>query len=98
MKLGGTMTVEIARPSALIVIGTYQSISSDYNLLSEKIRKKVSKENYEKNYWMAYKELKGAYKNINITSYSKLIESVRTRMIINKEENQEERTINLNEE
>lgn len=84
------MTVEIARPSALIVIGTYQSIAADYNTLSEKAQKKVTKNNYEKNYWMAYKELKGAYKNINITNYSELIESARTRLIINKSENDSE--------
>lgn len=89
-EIGGSMIVEIARPSALIVIGTYQSIATDYSLLSEKIKKKVTKENYEKNYWMAYKELKGAYKNINITSYSELIETARTRMIINKIENEPE--------
>jgi hypothetical protein len=86
-EIGGTMSIEITRPSALIVIGSYQSIAPDYDLLNEKLKKKVTKENYEKNYWMAYKELKGAYKNINITSYSELIESARTRMIINKEEN-----------
>jgi hypothetical protein len=89
-EIGGTMTVEIARPSALIVIGSYQSIASDYSSLSDKNKRKVSKEDYEKNYLMAYKELKGAYKNINITSYSELIESARTRMIINKEENKDE--------
>lgn len=89
-EIGGSMTVEIARPSALIVIGSYQSIAADYDLLPERIKKKVTKENYEKNYWMAYKELKGAYKNINITSYSELIESARTRMIINKFENEPE--------
>lgn len=91
-EIGGSMTVEIARPSALIVIGSYQSIAENYDTLSEKIKKKVNKENYEKNYWMAYKELKGAYKNINITSYSELIESARTRMIINKIENEPEIT------
>lgn len=89
-EIGGSMTVEIARPSALIVIGTYQSIAADYSLLSGKIKKKVTKENYTKNYWMAYKELKGSYKNINITSYSELIESARTRMLINKIENKTE--------
>lgn len=89
-EIGGSMTVEITRPSALIVIGSYQSIAAEYDFVSEKIKKKVTKENYEKNYWMAYKELKGAYKNINITSYSELIESARTRMIINKIENEPE--------
>lgn len=89
-EIGGTMTVEIARPSALIVIGSYQSIATNYDYLSDKNKKKVSKENYEKNYWLAYKELKGAYKNINITSYSELLESARTRMVINKVENKTE--------
>lgn len=89
-EIGGTMKVEIARPSALIVIGRHQSIAPDYDLLSDKVKKKVSKDDYEKNAFLAYKELKAAYKNINITSYSELLESARTRMIINKEENKEE--------
>lgn len=86
-EIGGTMTVEIARPTALIVIGSYQSIAKNYDALDEKIKKKVTKENYEQNYWLAYKELKNSYKNINITSYSELIESARTRMIINQIDN-----------
>ena len=87
-EIGGTMTIEVARPSALIIIGSYQSIAPDYDTLPENIKKKVSESDYQKNYWLAYKELKGAYKNINITSYSELVESARTRMIINKEENE----------
>lgn len=86
-EIGNTMDIEITRPTALIVIGRFQSIAADYETLNENIKKKVSKGNYEDNYWMAYRELKGAYRNINITSYSELIERARTRMIINKEEN-----------
>jgi hypothetical protein len=84
-KIGGSMTVEITRPTALIVIGRYQTIAKNYDSLSKKIKDKILKTEYEKNYLMAYKELKGAYKNINITSYSELIESARTRMIITKD-------------
>jgi hypothetical protein len=45
-QIGGEMTVEIVRPTALIVIGSYQSIAMDYELVPQKIQKKVSRENY----------------------------------------------------
>jgi len=88
-EIAGSMTVEIARPTALIVIGRYQSIAPDYESLPANIKKRTTKDNYNKNSLQAYKEIKGALKNINITSYSELIESARTRMILNKEENKE---------
>lgn len=83
-EIGGTMTVEVTRPSALIVIGRHQSIAADYNSLSDKTRKKIKKTEYDKNAMQAYKELKGAHKNITITSYSDLLDMARTRMIIDK--------------
>lgn len=84
-EIGGVMTIEITRPTALIVIGRDQSVAPSYDELSVTAKKKIKKVDYEKNAIQAYKELKGAHKNITITSYSELIESARTRMIINEE-------------
>lgn len=85
-QIGGTMTVEITRPTALIIIGSYTSISKEYDELSDPVKKKVSKLQYDENSLRAYKELKGAYKNINILTYSELIDSARTRLELNKEQ------------
>ncbi len=84
-EIGGTMNVEIVRPSALIVMGSYQSLANDYNELSAKSKAKTTLENYTKNYLQAYKELKNSFRNISITSYSELLDSARTRLIIEKE-------------
>jgi hypothetical protein len=85
-ELGGSMNVEIVRPKALIVIGTYQSLVKDYEDLADKDKKKVSKEDYSTNYLQAYKELKDAYKNIHILTYSELIENARTRFYVDETE------------
>jgi len=85
-QIGGTMTVEITRPTALIIIGSYTSISKDYTELSEKVQKKVTKQQYNDNSFRAYKELKGALKNIHILTYSELLDSARTRLELNKEQ------------
>lgn len=85
-KIGGTMTVEITRPTALVIIGSYTSISKDYSQMSEKTKKKVSKKQYDENSLQAYKELKGAHKNINILTYSELLDSARTKLELNKEQ------------
>jgi hypothetical protein len=85
-QIGGTMAVEITRPTALIIIGSYISISKDYSELSEKIKKKVTKQQYDENSLQAYKELRGAHKNINILTYSELLDSARTKLELNKEQ------------
>lgn len=84
-EIGGSMTVEIVRPSALIVMGSYQSLANNYNELSAKAKAKTTLGNYTKNYLQAYKELKNSFRNISITSYSELLDSARTRLIIEKE-------------
>ncbi|MCK9273123.1 DUF4263 domain-containing protein [Candidatus Gracilibacteria bacterium] len=80
-QIGGTMTVEICRPKALIIMGTYSTIAPSYDLLDTRTKSKISDTDYNKNYLQAYKELKEAYKNIHILSYSELVENARTRIL-----------------
>ena len=80
-QLGGTMSVDICRPTALIIMGSHQTISKAYDNLSANIQSKISKDEYDANSDRAYKEFKGAFKNINITTYSELLDSARTRIL-----------------
>jgi len=80
-QIGGTMTVEICRPKALIILGSFLTIAPDYNSLDPKTQSKVSSDAYNTNYLQAYKELKDAYKNIHILTYSELVENARTRLL-----------------
>lgn len=80
-QIGGVMTVEICRPKALIIMGSYHTLAPDYNKLEDKTKRKFSCSDYNTNYLQAYKELKEAYKNIHILTYSELIETARTRLI-----------------
>jgi hypothetical protein len=80
-EIGGVMTVEIVRPKALIILGSFLTLAPDYEKLEDKTKRKVSKDVYILNYLQAYKELKEAYKNIHILTYSELIENARTRLI-----------------
>lgn len=84
-KVGGTMTVEICRPSAIIVIGTFQTLAKDYDTLKDSTKKKFSQEQYNCNYLQAYKELKSAFKNIQIITYSELLETARARLAIERQ-------------
>lgn len=85
-QIGGVMTVEIVRPKALIILGSYLTIAPDYDKLDDKTKRKVSNPDYNTNYLQAYKELKEAYKNIHILTYSELIENARTRLITQDDE------------
>ncbi len=80
-QIGGSMTVEICRPKALIILGSFLTIAPDYNTLDPKTQKKVSFAAYTTNYLQAYKELKDSYKNIYILTYSELVENARTRLL-----------------
>ena len=80
------MNVEIVRPKALIILGSYLTIAPDYSKLEEKTKRKISSADYNTNYLQAYKELKEAYKNIHILTYSELIENARTRLITQDDE------------
>ncbi len=84
-KIGGSMTVEICRPKALVVLGSYLTIAPDYDNLNPKTKKKFTKLAYNTNYLQAYKELKEAYKNIHILTYSELIDNARTRLLTDEE-------------
>lgn len=84
-KLGGTITLSICRPRALIVMGTIQRVAKPYEELSAKTQAKVTKANYEKNLNHAYKEIKASFKNIDTTTYSELIESARLRLQLGDE-------------
>lgn len=79
--VGGVVTIESCRPIALIVIGSFQTIAADYESLPEKVKKGMSISDYNKNYLMAYKEIKNAFKNIQIVTYSELLETARLRNI-----------------
>lgn len=85
-KLGGTITLSICRPKALIIIGAIQRIAKPYQDLSTKVKSKVTKIAFEKNLDHAYKELKSSFKNIDITTYTELIESARLRLQLETEE------------
>lgn len=80
-QIGGSMSVEICRPKALIILGSYMTIAPDYDSLEDKTKRKISRDNYSTNYLQAYKELKEAYKNIHILTYSELIDNAKTRLL-----------------
>ncbi|MEX0910106.1 MAG: Shedu anti-phage system protein SduA domain-containing protein [Candidatus Paceibacterota bacterium] len=79
-EVGGTITLSVCRPTALVVMGRIQSLVKLYEELSKETKKKVTKRQYDKNAEQAYQELKGSYRNIQITTYSELIETARLRL------------------
>ena len=79
-QVGGTITLSICRPTALVIMGRIQSIVIPYEKLTTAVKKKVSKKQYNKNAEQAFKELKGSYRNIQVTTYSELIETARLRL------------------
>lgn len=84
-EVGGVMEVETCRPTAIIIIGTYQSICKPYDKLSKKDRDKFKKQHYEANAKRAFKELKSAHKNIQILTYSELLDTARARLALENE-------------
>jgi len=79
-QVGGTITLSVCRPKALIVIGAIQRLAKSYKELSDNEKSKVLKKDYDKNLETAYKELKSSFKNIDITTYSELIDGARLRL------------------
>lgn len=76
-EVSGTINVDILRPTGIIIVGSYQTICKPCdNELSDK-----KKEEYYANSFRAYRELKKALKNIEILTYSELIENARLRLI-----------------
>jgi hypothetical protein len=84
-EIGGTLYVESVRPSAIIIIGSWSTITKDYSKLDFETKKKVTKQDYDNNGLRAYKELKSSFKNIKLLNYSELLEHARTRLEFMKE-------------
>lgn len=78
------MPIEVCRPTALIVIGSSNTIAEPYEELSENIRWSVTKQEYERNRDLAYREIVSAFKNLSITTYSDLLDIARTRLAISE--------------
>lgn len=85
-QVGGTMLIESVRPTALILIGSWETLIKDYSKLTAETRTKVSESDYRDDGLRAYKEIKSSYKNIKVLNYSELLEHARTRLEILKEE------------
>lgn len=84
-EIGNTMFVESIRPKGLIIIGSWKKLSKDYDELSDKVKSKVTKDDYDNDCLQAYKELQHSLKNIKILTYSELLENARTRLELNQE-------------
>lgn len=85
VQVGGTMFIESVRPTALILIGSWETLTKDYSKLTAETRNKVAESDYNDNGLRAYKEIKNSYRNIKVLNYSELLEHARTRLEIMKE-------------
>ena len=74
------ITVEICRPKAIIIVGSFKTLVKSYERLSAKAREKITERDYRNNSMQAYKEIKSAFRNIDILTYSELIETARARL------------------
>ena len=83
-KVGGTTFIETIRPTALILIGSWETLSKPYSNLNAEIRSKITEIEYNDNCSRAYREIKNSYRNIKILNYSELLEHARTRLEISK--------------
>lgn len=79
-KVGGVTELSITRPTALIVIGTIDRLVKKYEDLSDNYKKGLSKRDYYNNSEQAYRELKSAYRNVKVTTYTELIEGAQLRL------------------
>lgn len=77
-EIGGTIELNITRPSATIIIGGIHRLAVNYTDLVGK--KPKTKNKYEENMWQAYRELKNTHKNIKIITYSELIDGAELRL------------------
>jgi|SRR5690606_10438775 len=83
-EIGDTLYVESIRPSALIIIGSWTTITKEYSTLDSKTKSKISKKDYDDDSLRAYRELKSSFRNIKILNYSELMEHARTRLELSK--------------
>lgn len=79
-EVGGTTYIETIRPQALILIGSFETVTKPYSSLSIEMQTKVNEQDYNENGNRAYRELKESFKNIKILNYSELLEQARTRL------------------
>lgn len=79
-KVGNTLHIETIRPKGLIIMGSWKSLTQDYDTLDPEAKKKVKKQDYIDDSLQAYKELTNSLKNIKILTYSELLENARTRL------------------
>ncbi len=84
-EIGDKITLSICRPRALIVMGALQRIVKPYDELTPKVKAGVKKEDYYKNAETAYKEIKSSFKNVDIITYSELVEGARLRLYLAEE-------------
>lgn len=74
--------IESCRPRALIVLWARHSLAETYDKLDTKTKSKVTRDQYERNRDLAYREIKNSFKNIDIVTYSELLDIARTRLAI----------------
>jgi hypothetical protein len=86
-KIGGTTLIETIRPTALILIGSWLTLSKQYSKLNAEIKSKITENDYNTNSLRTFREIKNSYRNIKILNYSELLEHARTRLEILKEDN-----------
>jgi hypothetical protein len=61
-------------------MGSWKSLTQDYDTLDPEVKKKVKKQDYIDDSLQDYKELTNSLKNIKILTYSELLENARTRL------------------
>lgn len=83
-KVGGTTLIETIRPTALILIGSWETLSKSYSTLNAETKAKISEADYNNNCLRAFREMKSSYRNIKVLNYSELLEHARTRLEIIK--------------
>ena len=79
-QLGGSIEINVCRPSALIIMGTQHNLSIKYEEINVMKQATITKAAFDYNCHQAYIELKNAFKSINIMTYSELIENARLRI------------------
>jgi len=84
-NIGNTLQVETIRPKGLIIMGSWKKLAKDYSLLSDVKKKSINEQDYIDDSLQAYKELTHSLKNITILTYSELLENARTRLELEKE-------------
>ena len=85
-ELGGLIHIESVRPTGLIIIGSSKTICKSYDNLSQTLKDRLTREDYNSNCERAFRELKDSHKNIKIVTYSDITQSARMRLQLFNEE------------